>query len=125
MLRIAILAVLGLVIGVIAAQTMGAILGVLIGGGLGALWWMVSKERVEMFEEEDGSVKANVICFPHGQPATCEFVRDPKSGVWTKVKACSHFPPGAEVTCEQRCLRVLNDGTLFGMLRRKKVKRAS
>jgi hypothetical protein len=42
-------------------------------------------------------------------------IRDEKTGELTSVQSCSHFANPAKVTCDQKCLEVLNVSSATGI----------
>jgi len=48
-------------------------------------------------------------CPVHHQGVDATLIRDEKTGEMTSVQSCSHFVKPGAVTCEQGCLRTLND----------------
>ncbi len=42
-------------------------------------------------------------------------IRDEKTGELTSVQSCSHFANPANVTCEQKCIKVLNVSSAMGI----------
>jgi len=48
-------------------------------------------------------------CPVHREGVDATLIHDEKTGEMTSVQSCSHFVKPGAVTCEQGCLRTLND----------------
>lgn len=98
-------AVLGAWTGTMATAVVAAALGVLVGAAVHAALWLWRDD------DDDGPVVEThrVLCTPRGQVAAITFEGDPARGRWTAVRRCSLLPLAADVACEERCLRRIND----------------
>lgn len=98
-------AVLGAWTGSMATALVAAALGTLVGAAVHAALWLWGDD------DDDGPVVEThqVLCTPRGQVAAITFVGDRARGRWTEVRRCSLLPVAADVGCEQRCLRRIND----------------
>lgn len=107
------MAVLGFAIGALLGGETGGLVGLAIGFVFTVVWLFVNDRRLKTsrLDVVPKKEKRKLVCIPNALVAECDLVRDEKTGKWVDVQGCSVFFPTCDVTCEKRCLALLNDST--------------
>jgi len=104
---------LGAGVGAIGGLAVGGMyglsVGLLLGLAAGLVVLLAPKSSLPPTSATNPIVVAeSVQCFPSGQVARAEFVRDGHNGVFLDVKGCDLYDQCDDVRCEKACLKLMN-----------------
>ena len=107
------MAVLGFAIGALLGDETGGLVGLGVGLGGTLVYLFITDRRLKASLRDVVPVQETrkLVCIPNALVAECDLVRDEKTGKWVDVQGCSVFFPTCDVTCEKRCLALMNDST--------------
>ena len=107
------MSVLGFAIGALLGGETGGLIGLGVGLGVTLIWLFVTDRRLKTsrLDVVPKHETRKLVCIPNALVAECDMVRDEKTGKWVDVEGCSVFFPTCDVTCEKRCLALMNEST--------------
>lgn len=108
MFLLIIVSAVGLVVGAVIAGGIGGLVGALAGFSIVSGWLLVREGRIGSRATPERET-ARLICIPNQLVAETLLLRDPETGEYLDVAACSVFETGEKVTCEKNCLLLMND----------------
>lgn len=101
----------GAIAGLAVGGPYGLGVGLLLGLAAGLVVVLAPKTTLPPLETTNPTiVSESVQCYPSGQVARCDFVRDGQNGAFLDVKSCDLHEQCDDVRCEKACLKLMNQG---------------